>query len=100
ADRIPGIADAGSSSQCGAALASDPDRRMRLLHGLGIETDIGEPDMLAVELRRILGPELNESAHIFVGHRSTRIEVRRVDGLEFLAHPARADTKRQPAAGE
>src|SRR5882724_1215761 len=33
-DRIPGIADPGSSSQRRTALASDPDRRMRLLHRL------------------------------------------------------------------
>ena len=99
-DRIPGIADAGGSSQRRTALASDPDRRMRLLHGLRLETDIGESDMLAVELRRILGPEFNEGAHIFVGHCSTRIEVRRVDGLELLAHPARTDTQRQPATRE
>src|SRR5216684_2387759 len=38
-DRIPRIADAGSSSQRRTALASDPDRRMRLLHGLRLETD-------------------------------------------------------------
>src|SRR5882757_1704413 len=71
-DGIPGIADAGRSPQRRPALAADPDRRMRLLHGLRVETDIGESDVLAVELRRILRPEFNEGAHIFVGHRSTR----------------------------
>src|SRR6516162_3012041 len=96
-DRIPRIANADSSSQRRTALASDPDRRMRLLHGLRLETDIGETDMLTVELRRIPRPEFNEGAHIFVRHCSTRIEVRRVDGLELLAHPARTDTQRQPA---
>src|SRR3954451_13848902 len=100
ADRIPRIADAGSSSQRRTTLTSDPDRRMRLLHGLWLETDIGESDMLAVELRRIPRPEFNEGAHIFVGHCSTRIEVRRVDGLELLAHPARTNTQRQPATRE
>src|SRR6516162_5841483 len=96
-DRIPRITDAGSTSQRRTALASDPDRRMRLLHGLRLETDIGETDMLTVELRRIPRPEFNEGAHIFVRHCSTRIEVRRVHGLELLAHPARTDTQRQPA---
>ena len=56
--------------------------------------------MLAVELRRILRPEFNKGAHIFVGHCSTRIEIRRVDGLELLAHPAHTDTQRQPATRE
>src|SRR5262245_57427515 len=56
-DRIPGIADAGRSPQRRAALAADPDRRMRLLHGFWIETDIGEPNMLPVKLGGILGPE-------------------------------------------
>src|ERR1700675_148697 len=67
-DRIPGIADAGSPPQCRTALASDPDRQMRLLHGLRIETDIGEADMFAVELRRVFRPEFDEGAQIFVGH--------------------------------
>src|SRR5580700_9183562 len=41
-DRVPRIADAGSSPQRRTALASDPDRRMRLLDGLRLEADIGE----------------------------------------------------------
>src|SRR4029079_4430630 len=57
--RIPGIADAGRSAQRRAALPSDPDRRMRLLHGLRLQGDIRESDMLAVEVRRVLRPEFN-----------------------------------------
>ena len=41
ADRIPSIAEAGRSPQRRAALAADPDRRVRLLDRLRIETDIG-----------------------------------------------------------
>src|ERR1700751_812000 len=44
ANRIPGIAGAGSPSQRRTALAADPDRRMRLLHGLRLQSDIGESD--------------------------------------------------------
>src|SRR6185369_12853554 len=100
ADRIPGIAETRSPPQRRTAFASDPDRRMRLLHGLWIEADIGEFDMLAVEFWRILGPEFDKRAHIFVGHGSPRVEIRRIDGLELLPHPARADTERQPATRE
>jgi hypothetical protein len=81
ADRIPGIADARSPPQRRTALASDPDRRMRLLHGLRVETEIGEPNMLAVEFWRVHCPEFDEGTHILVGYSSTRIEIRRVDGL-------------------
>ena len=56
--------------------------------------------MLAVEFRRVLCPEFDKGAHIFVGYRSARIEIGRVDSLELLPHPARADTERQPATGE
>src|SRR6476659_4208360 len=87
ADRIPGIADARGPPQRRTALASDPDRRMRLLHGLRVETDISEPDMLAVEFWRVLCPEFDESTHIFVGYGPSRIEIRCIDGLELLAHP-------------
>src|SRR3954470_8201755 len=50
-DRIPGVAEARGPPQRRAALAPNPDRRMRLLNGFWIETDIGEFDVLAVEFR-------------------------------------------------
>src|SRR5580698_7118137 len=42
ADRIPEVADAGSAADRGAALAADPDRRIRLLDGLGLQHDAVE----------------------------------------------------------
>ena len=74
-DRIPRIADAGSSSQRRTALASDPDRRIRLLHGLRLEADIGELDMLAVERQAYPSSRVQRRrAHIrrslFRAHRS------------------------------
>src|SRR5215467_900713 len=43
ADRIPAVADPSDTAQDRAALAADPDRRVRLLHRFRLEQHVGEP---------------------------------------------------------
>src|SRR5690606_33199980 len=57
ADREPGVAVAHGAAQRGRALAADPDRRMRFLHGLGQKADVGEAHVLARKARIVLGPQ-------------------------------------------
>ena len=98
ADRIPGIAQLGGAAQRRPALAADPDRRMRLLHRLGVDQDVVEADVLARELRVRLGPELDEGLDVFVGDLAALREIGRLDRLELLLHPAGADAQHQAAA--
>src|SRR5262249_20273831 len=56
AGRIPGIGEAGGAAQRRRALAGRPERRVRLLHRLRREDDVGETDMLAGKARVISCP--------------------------------------------
>ena len=51
-DRMPRGAESGRAAQRGPAVAADPDRRVRLLHGLGLEDESAELRVLAGERRR------------------------------------------------
>ena len=69
---------------------------MRLLHRLGRHDDVAEADIAALELRRVLGPELAERRHVFIGDGAALGKGRRAHGLEFLLHPAGADADGKP----
>ena len=97
ADRIPAVAEPRGAAQRRAALAADPDRRVRLLHRLGLEQHIGEFDVFAVEARIVLGPQLAAGHQILVGDRTALGEGRHAQRLELLLHPAGADAEGQPA---
>src|SRR5207248_3263991 len=46
-DRVPGITKPGNAAECRLTLASDPQRRVRLLYGLGGHDDVGKMDETA-----------------------------------------------------
>src|SRR4029077_17712008 len=64
ADRIPRVAEADGAAQCRSALAAHPDWRVWLLHRFWREDDAGELDMLALEVRIVLGPERSERLQV------------------------------------
>ena len=71
---IPGIAEPDGTPQRGRALAADPDRRMGLLQGLGIEQHVGEAHVLAAVGGRVLGPQLAEGFEVLVGDLAAVLE--------------------------
>src|SRR5260370_35148203 len=73
---------------------------MRLLHRLGLEDDVVEPDMLTGEARLAVGPEFEKRLDVFVGDLAARCEIRRLDGLEFLFQPAGADAQDETPTGQ
>ena len=100
ADREPAVAVAGGAAQRRGAFAPHPDRRMRLLHGLRHEADVGEPHVAALEARILLGPEDLERLEPFVGDPAALLEGRRIQGLELLLQPAGAGAEHHAAMGE
>jgi hypothetical protein len=97
ADRVPRVAERRGAAHGGRALAAHPDRRMRLLHGLRTKGDVVEPAVGAVELRPLLAPQFLPGGDILVGHPAAFLEGRRVDRLELLLEPARADADGEAA---
>jgi hypothetical protein len=95
ADRVPAIAQPRGAAQRRAALAADPDRRVRLLHRLRLEADIAEADMLAREFGCRLRPERLAGHDVFVGHPTAGGEIRQLQRLELLLQPAGADAEGQ-----
>ena len=82
------------------ALAADPERRMRLLQGLGIEHRVREAHVLAViGDGPVLGPQRDEGFQALVGDLAALLE-RGAQQLELLPHPARAGADDEPAVGE
>src|SRR5262245_19026556 len=65
--RVPAVAEGRDAAKRARAVAADPDRRVRLLHRLGREADVGEAVELAVEAWVIRGPQLLEDAEHLVG---------------------------------
>src|SRR5262245_52179080 len=57
-DRMPGCAEPDRAAERGAAVAPDPDRRVRLLRGLGLEDQVTELSVLAGKRRVGTGPQL------------------------------------------
>ena len=100
ADREPDVAVAYRAAQRGRALAADPDRRVRLLHGLGQEGDLGEAHVAALETRVLLGPQDLERLQVLVGDAAALLERRRADRLELLLHPAGARAQHQAPVGK
>src|SRR5207344_1344766 len=70
ADRIPEITDARGTAHRGAALAADPDRRIRPLDGLGLEHDAVEARVAPGKAWRGFGPQYAEGVDVLVGHRA------------------------------
>src|SRR5262249_61812436 len=83
------VAQRHHAAERAGAVATDPDRRMRLLHGLGREADVGEAEELATERRIVLRPQGLEGAQDLVGLAATRVKGRAKD-LELLLPPADA----------
>src|SRR6266436_4080127 len=100
ADRIPGVAQSRGAAQCRRAFAADPYWRMRLLHGLGFEDDTVELGPIAVEPRRLFGPELAKRPQIFVGHGTAGGKRGRHRSVELCLEPAGADADEEASAGE
>ena len=80
-----------------AALAADPNRQVGLLHRLGLEQDVGEFDVTALEARIVLGPQLAERIEVFVRDRAAFGKGRDTERLKLFLHPACTDSEGQPA---
>src|SRR5262249_49961837 len=86
---VPAIAERGHSPVSARAPATDPDRRVRLLHGLGRKADVSEAEERPVEGRLLRRPELLEHAKGLVGVTPARVE-RDPENLQLFLPPADA----------
>ncbi len=93
--RVPAVAQRDDPLEGARAVAADPDRRVRLLHGLGREADVAEAEVLPREGRVVLGPQRLEDAQHLVGLPAPLVEGRAQD-LELLLPPADADPADEP----
>ena len=98
AQGIPGVAQPPGAAPRRRALAADPDRRMRRLHGLRREQQVVEGHMLPRIGGRGLGPQIAEGLQRLVRRRAPAVEVRRVEQVELFPQPADAHAQREPAA--
>ena len=92
-----GIADGATERR--RTFPAHPDRD-RLLHRFGREDHVVEAHILAVEFRRLGGPQFLACCHPFVGHVAAIVERGGADCLELFAAPADTDAQRQAALGE
>src|SRR5262249_9164594 len=99
ADWIPAVGVADGSTERRRTFPAHPDRN-RLLHRLWRELHIVEAHILALEFRRLGGPEFLARCHPFICHVAAILERGGADGLELFATPADADAQRQSALGE
>ena len=81
---MPAIAMPGGAAQGGAGMPTDPDWRVRLLHGKRFAANIGVSIEPAIEAGGRPGPELLEDRDPFVGHGAALIEGRTVECLKFF----------------
>src|SRR3989454_8716880 len=98
-DRMPGGSEPSGAAERGPAVAADPDRRVRLLQGLGLEHEPAEPRVLARERRRAAGPELLHRRQILVGH-GAALREGHAEGGALGGDPAGADAEHDAPAGE
>jgi hypothetical protein len=98
-DRMPGGAELRRAAKCRPAVAADPDRRVRLLHGLGLERESAELRVLAGERRRARGPQLLHRLHVFIGH-GAALGKRHAQHRALGGHPAGADAEHDPATAQ
>jgi hypothetical protein len=89
----------GDAPEGAGAVAADPDRRPRLLHGLGREADIAEAEELALERWVGVRPQRREDLEDLVGLAAAPVE-RHTQDLQLLLPPAHAHAADQPAIGE
>jgi hypothetical protein len=82
-----------------SAFAANPDRRMRLLHRLGLEVDPGVFDPVPLEMRDLRSPQGAEGAQIFVGNPAARGKRGPDDCIKFRLQPAGADPDDEAPAG-
>src|SRR5215469_11171172 len=54
--RVEAVAESGHTAVGGGRATADPERRIRLLHGLGVAADVTEAEELARVLRALVGP--------------------------------------------
>src|SRR5215510_8484900 len=85
---MPCISEFDGTSHGPATVAADPDRRVRLLHRLGLEFHLRKRVELAMILGIAIHPTDLEDANPLVGLRTTPIKVQ-AQGVEFLPHPPR-----------
>ncbi len=97
---MPAVAEERRPPQGGLAVATDPNRRMRLLNGLRPTVERLEPIELAREGRGTLRPQRLEDSDVLVRHRASPLELRRAERLELLAHPSHADADGDTALRE
>src|SRR6266576_3525483 len=97
---MPAVAEARRPPQGGLAVATDPDRRVRLLNGLRPTVERLEPIELAREGRATLCPQRLEDSDVLVRHRASPLELRRAERLELLPHPSHADAERDASLRE
>src|SRR6185436_17840489 len=97
---MPAVAETRRPPQGGLAVAADPDRRVRLLNGLGPTVERLESIELAREGRGTLRPQRLEDADVLVSYRAPPLELRRAERLELLAHPSHADAERDASLRE
>src|SRR5437867_7694045 len=81
---MPAVAVPGGAAQRGTAVATDPDRRMWLLHRLRQALDALEAVELAAERRRTLRPQRLEDAQVLVADGAAAVEVGGAEGGELL----------------
>ena len=96
---MPAVAEAGGAADRVFAVAADPDRDRRLLHGLGQEDDVGEVAIFAAVARVIAGPKLSERRDVFVGDFAALLERLGAQDFEFFLHPADAGADDHAPAG-
>ena len=93
----PAAGMTGGAPEHGVGLPTHPDRQMRLLHRARGKGDIVERDELALELRIIAGPQLDDRSQIFVAHPPALVEGD-AEQVKLLLQPARAKGHHRPAA--
>src|SRR6266511_910287 len=89
-DGIPCVGEATRSAKRRRTFAACPDGRVRLLHRLGCERDVGESAVLALEPWLVVRPQLPEGAYVLVADRAALIVRRCADGFKLFAHPTDA----------
>src|SRR5207249_1472340 len=100
ANRIPGIGEASCPAQGRRTLAACPDRRVRLLHGLWRECDVGEAAVLALERRIVARPQFLEGANVFIANGPALVIGRCPNRLVLLAHPPHTTADDEAPVGE